>query len=236
MKSVLYYVIPKKIINGTLFYAMEYFLTLNEIEPTSLILKCDKETYKFILECFHVKYDYDFALDSLIICSNFTTLLKIIDDNVLILDTNTYKRCKSLIKTSIYLYSENGKNELFENTYGYYTYQTFRIKNRLKLALKYHRMCPEKIKEITSSGLMKNTTKQPNEFMNFMKAKTWKYIHNTFDTNNRFIIEARYFNKKLLIQESETFINDSIQDRFTSSIDEFILDTKDKLIKDFINE
>jgi len=224
---------PNKIINGTLFYAMEYFLTLNEIEPTQLILKCDIKTYNFIMECFHIKYNYNHKLDKFILHSNYTSLPKLIKNNVLILDTQTYNKCKYLIKNKIFLYSQNGKNDVFDNTYGFYKYQNFKIKTRLKLGLKYHKKYIELYDSFSSAIDMKNTTKLPNNFTNIMKVKNWHYVHNGFDTNNRFIIEARYFNKNITIQESTELIDDSINDRLTSNIEEFILDKNDKLIKDF---
>jgi len=235
MKSVLYYVMPEKIINGTLFYAMEYFLIINEIEPTKLILKCDIKTYDFIIECFHIKYNYDYKLDKFILYSNYTSLPKHIKNNVLILDTQTYKKCKCLIKSKIFLYSQNGKNDIFNKTYGFYKYQNFNIKTRLKLGLKYYKKYTELYDNFSSAGNMKNTSKKPNIFTNLMEYKNWYYKHNTFDTNNRFIIEARYFNKNLSIQEYEKF-DDSIDDRLNSNINNFILDTNDMMIKEFIDE
>jgi len=235
MKSVLYYVMPNKIINGTLFYAMEYFLILNEIKPTQFILKCDIKTYNFIIECFHIKYNYNHKLDEFILCSNYTSLPKLIKNNVLILDTQTYNKCKYLIKNKIFLYSQNGKNDTFDNTYGFYEYQNFKIKTRLKLGLKYHKKYTEIYDDFSSAGNMINTSKKPNVFLNLMEYKNWVYKHNTFDTNNRFIIEARYFNKNLSIQEYEKF-DDSINDRLNSNINNFVLDVNDIMIKGFNNE
>jgi len=82
---------------------------------------------------------------------------------------------------------------------------------------------------------MINTSKKPNVFLNLMEYKNWVYKHNTFDTNNRFIIEARYFNKNLSIQEYEKF-DDSINDRLNSNINNFVLDVNDIMIKGFNNE
>jgi hypothetical protein len=235
VKSVLYYVIPEKIINGTLFYAMEYFLTLNEIEPTRLILKCDDGIFNYIMKIFKLKYDYDKSLDNYIVNSNYTSLLKIIDNNVLILDTRTYKKCKSLIKYDIYLYSENGDNDLFQTTYGFYDYQTFMRKNRLKLAFKYHRNYTSNKDMFVSSPNTHKTTfdsKQPNNYVNLLEYKHWHYNHNGFDTNNRFIPEARYFNKTL--SHSDIKFDDSIEDRLTVDLEDLTLTTNDILIKDFL--
>jgi len=239
VKSVLYYVMPKKIINGTLFYAMEYFLVLNEIEPTQLILRTDEATFSKIMEVFSAKYNYDKKLNEFIIFSNYTNLLKIINDKVLILDTNTYIKCKPLIRYSIFLYSENGNNEVSTNTYGYYNYQKFNRRERLKLGLKYHKKYEEKYEVFRSSLDMHKINgedaKKPNTFMNLMEYKTWKYVHNGFDTNNRFVIEARYFNKELIIDNKLDF-DDSIQDRLQSPIEEFILDASDSMIQDFLKD
>jgi hypothetical protein len=233
MKSVLYNVKTKKIINGTLFYAMEYFLVLNEIEPTQLILKCDKKIYDFILECFDIKYDYDKNLNKLIKYASYTEIHKLTDDKVLILDNYTFHSCKNLTKNTVYHYSDKGENEITDTSYGFYDYQTFKHKVRLKLALSYHKRYKETQENFTSSlNVVKGeNSKKPNKFKNLMEVKNWHYEHNGFDSGNRFIIEARYFNKNLT--HSDIKFDDSVYDRLHSDIGNFILTKDDKLIKDF---
>jgi len=227
---------PQKIINGTLFYVIEYFLVLNEIEPTLLILKCDKKIFDYIITIIKIKYKYNKLLDNLIKNTKYTELPKLIQNSVLILDTNTYYKCKPLIKQKIFLYSQNGKNSLVENTYGFYNYQVFKHKVRLKLALSYHKEYNEIYNTFNSSPKMNITkdSKNPNKFQNIMEYKHWHYIHNGFDTNNRFIPEARYFNKQL--SHTKIIFNDSINDRLITPIENLILTKYDRLIKDFINE
>lgn len=228
---------PNKIINGTLFYAMEYFLVLNEITPTQLILKCDLKTFEFILDVFNTKYNYNKCLNTRIIRSEYTTLPKYIKNNVLILDTNTYKKCKHFIKPTIYFYSQNNTIIETKNTYGFYSFQSFNFKNRLKLGLTYHKHYDELYDTFSSSLNMQKVkqigaNKKPNTFINLMLYKKWKYIHNGFDNNNRFIVEARYFNKTLIIDNQQDF-DDSIDDRYNTDINEFILDKNDILIQNF---
>lgn len=221
---------------------MEYFLISNEIKKTYLILFCEKRDVKFIKDILHKKYSYDIKLDSQILfLHKYTELPKIKIDNALVLDENTYEKLNIFINyKEIFLYSLNKTthNIIYpKNTYGFYDYQYYSSNNKvdLKLAFKYFKKYAE-VYELFSSGVnMAITTKKSSLFKNIPEYKQLLYIHNGFDTANRFIPEGRYLNKNISIEQKSIF-NDSINYRMNCNINDLELNISDKLIKDFLGK
>lgn len=256
MKSIIYEVIPDKIINGTLFYCLEYFLTSLEIsKDVLLILYCsNKKQENIIKNAFNEKYNSKYLnenLENIKFCYDFKEMNYLVQKSrVLFLDIRSFNKFRFLSK-DILVYAHNSikiKPEPYIKIYGFFHYQHYNIKNRLKIGFKYHKIFNKNDNLIFDSSpnmpKTKNIFKQPNIFFNIFKhcSKIAYTQTSKKDTNNRITLEAIYHKKELEIffnyKLLETF-NDSLNDRikliYSKRLNLVELNKDDRIIQDFIN-
>ena len=263
MNAITYHVNSHKKINGTLFYCFEYYLFLKQYIPNLkfILLNTPDEDMSMIRDIFIEKYLItDFECINLI---KFTDFAKLSIKNLLILDINTYKKIKDfsykIQKIRIYSndthpYLNKKPNHIF---YGWYYYQRFNFKTRLKLYKELHRTFPKKGNKILVTSLHGDNkqilydlklnpeetfVKKLNEHNSNLFENIYKLIYwhsGNFDTNNRSLIEAKLHNLELEVYLNGNE-NDSIKERYDmiqqGKINEFYLDKNDILIKDFIKD
>lgn len=263
MNAVLYHVNSHKKINGTLFYCFEYYSLLKQYIPDLkfILLNTTNEDMSMIRDIFVEKY----LIDN-VECIN---LVKITDfarlpiKNLLILDINSYKKIKDfsfkiknirIYSNDTHEYLNKKHNHIF---YGWYNYQKYNFKTRLKLFKQLHKTFEHKGTKTLVTSLHGDFTQilkklnlkeqdvyvkklnshNPNLFENINKLIYWH--SGNFDTNNRSLIEACLHNLKL-----EVYLNgyetDSIKERYDmiqqGNIADFWLDENDILIRDFIDD
>ena len=141
---------PEKIINGSTFYAFEYFMALNKITPKTsrLVIRIPEyfeETKKLIIESFQEKYNCNIHIQ---FCKRKTDVLKLLvyAKCVLFLDIFSFKKYKD-ISIQKFVYSnefyEEDYNKLSDNVknttkfYGWYDYQYHNIGCTTKLKINF---------------------------------------------------------------------------------------------------
>jgi len=258
MISVYYHFLKNKKVNGTLFYCFEYFEFLNRFEDTYFYIhKINEEDLEFVKNIFKERYEFDHTLlDKIIATDDIKSVYKSQSPKNLCLDIRTFDTIGPLIQGDFYVFV-NGNNDQSEYVltrskmknikyYGSYEYQNFDEYNILKLNFDIFKKfdSPSESEQFESSGGMKNIrnkhSKKPSTFINiFEKYKTFKYIHNTMDTNNRFIPECFYYGRELefvdecKIQDSSIF---RYNDCKSGNLNKYRLDKDDKIIQDILND
>jgi hypothetical protein len=242
--GVIYYWQPHNKINGSLFYAYEYFVELKQLnKDTDFIIvgKVSDSDYRLINKAFSLKYKEDIYpkfhpifLDSILKLSG----LKL--ERTLFVDMKSYNKCHFLVdKDNCHLYCNN-KDHIDPGVsqpkyiYGYYHYQFFNIMVPLKLKFDIFKDIPydsliEKhntwfisspninLNEISDHIPNDYDFKQPNKYLNiFEEYNKILYIHNgILDTNNRLIPEAFFYDKILKVKFiKEEYKMDSIAERY----------------------
>jgi hypothetical protein len=182
-------------------------------------------------------------------------------DKVLFLDVKSYNEIYWLNPNGIkYLYCNNTKDMKLgipypiTTIYGYYDYQKFFKRTRLKLKFDIFKELQSDIKN--NKTYVSSLSSTVNDIRAFLppdyifKTHTQNlniydtvnnilYVHNgALDTNNRLIPEAKFYKKNLnVIFVKDEYKNDSIYDRYTSNdLNEYWLTENDILIKDFLND
>lgn len=263
MNAVLYHVNSHKKINGTLFYCFEYYSLLKQYIPNLkfILLNTSDEDMSMIRDIFIEKYLID-TVDCINL-SKITDFARLSVKNLLILDINSYKKMKDfsykiesirIYSNDIHEYLNKKSNHIF---YGWYPYQRYNFKTRLKLFKQLHRTYKDKGSKILVTSLhgdfkqilndlnlkeqdvyiKKLNTHNPNLFQNINKLIYWH--SGNFDTNNRSLIEACLHKLDLEIYLNG-YESDSIKERYDmilqGKINDFWLDENDILIKDFIHD
>lgn len=261
MNAVFYNSIKGKRINGTLFYSFEYFVFLkqfiNDIE--FLIADTDVEYFKAI---FKEKYNFDHKLldDIKPITKIGFTQLDI--DNLLVLDMQSYNAIRDLafnVKT-VNVYSTQSHSFLDTKPnhrfYGWYNYQTFNKRTRLKFYLDIHKTFETKgnktfvsylngdgVQILSDLNLDPDTvyTKRLNQHNENLFANVDKIVYyhtGHLDTNNRIVVESYIHNIPLEIHFNG-HTNDSIFERATeldhNGLDQFAMTQDDVMIRDFLD-
>jgi len=252
--SVYYHFLKDKKVNGTLFYCFEYFEYLSRYEKNTyfLIYQINSEDLEFVKNIFKSKYNFDYILlDRIISINSIKEIYEFQGLKNLILDIRTFNSVYSLIQGSIFAFvNERGalprskmKNIYF---YGSYDYQSYDIYCTLKFNFDIFKQSnnPLNGKVFTSGGLLnklgRENSKKPNEFFNiFDEYESFRYIHNTLDVNNRFIVECFYYNRDLeFVQEIR--LRDSAVIRFEDCIRGHImkyrLDYFDRIVQDILDD
>ena len=190
-------------------------------------------------------------------------------DIILYLDTRSFESTKAFFKNSKILFFCSNVNDFrnlkainFNNVkvFGFYDYQQIPLKNvkTIKENLRFYfdifpkieksenktfvsspNTLPKNIEENLKDYFTKRKSENiPNLFEKFNK---FLYYHDSIDTNNRLIIEAIFYNKKIEIIEPK-IIKDSIHIRnkeFQKKGKDMLLDYKlsknDKIIESIIN-
>ncbi len=246
------------VINGILFYCIEHYLYLSKKMDVELCIIYDGDI-NYIKEIIQNKYFIsDEELDN-IKHIKILDVLRTSTRKALILDTDTYCFLSSFSKRieKIFLYS-NDNNYIKrpqDITYGFYDYQNFDIKERLKLGFEFMKpkiphinktFCSAPIYEfekIDKDHIEKISTydvtyKNFNKDLDVFKFKEIIYYHTkNLDRNNRIIPEAFYFGNKItLINNIRT--NDSVNERYNiclnSGYKTFEINDNYKLTKDFL--
>lgn len=264
MNAVLYNFITHKKINGTLFYCFEYFCLLKKYNSDIkfVIFNCSFDDLNYIKSIFNDKYSFNEQfLDDIIVIQRYSDIIKLKLKNVLTLDVRTYETLYAFLqKSKIFAYANDShqflNKNLNHNFYGWYDFQTFNIKNRLKIYKEIHKtfnnkgnkilitsLCGDNIQIAKTLKLDLNNIliKQSSDhnFNMFSQINKIIYWHTgNLDRNNRSIIESVIHNIELEVYLNG-FFKDSISERFNSvkngNADEYFLDEHDILVQDFLN-
>lgn len=259
MKCILYVSKKHKKINGTLFYCYEYFSFLNQFTDVKfLILNADEKDFELFNNIFKEKYSNYNIVKHNIINVNRTDLLKLNINTLLFLDIVSYEKSLMFISKvkNILMYSNNGHKYNIEKTYGFYDYQKFNYKTRLKFFIDIHKTYNEHKNKTFISALeadntkvlfdiglkiddvyMKENNKHHSEFFKNVNKIIYWHVGN-LDKNNRLIVEAYIHNLDCEVY-CNGYFNDSVFERYNelkqNGLNEFNLTHDDILIKDFLN-
>lgn len=264
MNVVLYHSNKHKKINGTLFYAFEYYCLIKESIPDLKYILFNatnddlKEIKRILLNKYNVPSSY---IEDITNKEKYVDILKLNIKNLLILDVHTYERIKdfTLNIDNVKIYSNDSHdflnlkdNHIF---YGWYKYQIFNKKTRLKIYKEIHKTYEKKGNKVYLSspnskygfitkelGLNQDDiiTKLPNKTDDdlFEKINKIIYYYAQSDTNNRIIVEAYIHN--IEVELHNVFAYDSVQERYDTikagNVSELFLTNDDILIKDFIKD
>lgn len=260
MNAIIYNVLNNKQINGTLFYAFEYYVFLLKYTDLNLIIFGDADS-GFIKSIFNDKYNVDDAvIERIIFINRHRDLITLNLKNVMFLDLRSYSSLKPFIRHAKFKVYSN-KIERYEDDrsifYGFYNYQHFNKKTRLKFFQNIHNIYTEKgnllfvsslagdnekiIKELNlnEKEVLVKTLNVHNENL-FKRIDKIIYYHTgMLDVNNRIIVEAYIHNIPIRIIFNGHF-NDSVFERYNelsqNGLGEFILTDDDILIKDFLKD
>lgn len=266
MNVVLYHTNSNKKINGTLFYCFEYFIFLKQHLPDIkyFLLNTDDEELELFKSVFNDKYLFDpLYLDDIVTVNKYTDFMRYDINNLMILDVNTYKKIRHFTHgiNSIRVYSNDTHsfldikpNHVF---YGWYDYQIFNIKTRLKLYSEIHRTFdskgggvfisspePNNRVVVDKLGLSEDRVyvKKFNEHITnlFENIDSVVYWHtDKKDTNNRVVVESFIHDIPITIYYNG-YENDSIWDRYdvmtNGNPKDLFLGLDDILIRDFLHD
>jgi len=256
MNKIILDVNEHNIINGTLFYCVEHFLYLSKYTNINLCIIFNNNINiikNIIKEKYFITND---ELDNIIQIKSLD-LLKTNTNKAMILDSRTYNIILPFASkiNKIFLYSNdnnhNARNK--DNIYGFYKYQKFNIKERLKLGFQFMKpkiphinktFCSHLLKGSIDKKLIENTATYNVSYKNFskdldiFKCKEIIYYHTKeLDRNNRIIPEAFYFGNKLTLINN-TYTKDSINERYYICLHQgykvFQINEDYKLTKDFL--
>lgn len=260
--AIVYYTKDHKMINGTLFYCFEYFIFLKRYIPELVFVVCnaDDRDLTSYREIFLDKYTFpENYLEDIL---NFKSRVSYVGaklKNILILDVHTYDRmlCFLGVAQNVLVYSNENHNHLNEREnhtfYGFYDYQRFNKKVRLKLYPQIHKTYDDskKKKIFVSSGnspneiykdvynndeviYKKNTT---HLFEMFKYIKEVHYLPTLFDLNNRIVVESFIHNIPFKVLGEK--VMDSVQERLLllekGNLSDLSLDRGDTMIGDYVN-
>lgn len=263
MNCVAYSLIDHKKINGTLFYGFEYFVLLRDLgwDVQFLILNTSESDLDYIKDVFINKYKFNLDyLNNIIGVKRYTGVYKLQIENVIILDVLTYEKHHMLLGASNILVYSNDVHD-FLNTkdnvifYGWYDYQIYNKKNRLKVYDSIHKtyakhdnktfisspdidhdLIIEKLHLDPKDILIKDNIKVI--FNLFEKINNIIYYQSRVDTNNRLIVEAYIHGINFSLYNNDGFDYDSLIDRrdliSSGNVNQLLLDKNDMMIKDFI--
>jgi len=266
MNVILYNSNNHKTINGTLFYCFEYFLYIKQYQPDIkyFILNADLDNFEMFKSVFKEKYTFDHKfLEDFVLIPKLTDIARSDIKNLLILDINTYTKVRYFLSKvdNVRIYSND--THKFINTkpnhtfYGWYPYQIFNIKERLKLYKEVHITYNTKGDSIFLSSPQKDNDSIVLKLgLDENKVYTKKYLqHNEklfenineiiywhtgqLDKNNRIVAESYLHDIpiKVYLNGNE---NDSIKERHdiicNGDPDVLFLSDDDKLIRDFLND
>jgi hypothetical protein len=256
---LIYHNIKHKLINGTLLYAFEYYIFLRQYTDLEFFI-FDATEYELtkIKNIFKDRYVFNHKyLDDV----KSAGIREIYDaskryDKAIILDHRTYNTIYPVLKNiHILCYAQNytpfeRKDNL--TLYGYYPYQDFDVKEKLQFNFTIY----PNISDVKTNKTLVTTL---NADKNILKSKypdaifrdTHNHITNIFetfdtliyyhgdgiDTNNRLIVEAFYYNKKVILINNG-WQNDSVYFRYhdinENGIQSYILTENNKMIKEYL--
>jgi hypothetical protein len=227
--SIIYKILPNKKINGSLFYAFEYFKFIKDnfkdISIKLIIYNESSDNKNFYFSTFKDKYSGDLENDfkDIFFISGFVDLYNITKTNTktVYFDVRSYEDTYAFMKSDLLVYvNQNVKNQkdgvsISKNKkltkFGYYDYQNYDVKTPLKIYFDIHKKPRKTKKGIFVSSPLKISSeylkhkdfrsKENNKNIEnlFEKFDKFVYYHNGKDTNNRLILECYYFGKDIEI-------------------------------------
>jgi len=226
MKNAIVYLSKSnKLINGSLFYAFEYYLYLKQFyNALEFLVIVDDESLDVIKKIMLDKY-HDGLFNENEICN--VNILKLRNyDNIITFDSNTFMNIRPLTKA--FLISYANEDILYENSncklFNYYDYQKAvdAIKTPLRLGLQFQKRYlfddgklfysfPKKHLvniEIPDEALTKNDMLHHKKLFKSISHVT--YIHTGLDKNNRIIVEGFYHNKVVKFIEESKIIDSAV--------------------------
>lgn len=266
MNAVLYNSNSHKKINGTLFYCFEYFLFLKNQTPDLkyILLNTSEKDVEMFKGIFQEKYHFDESvLNDIINLTKITDYIKLDVQNLLVLDIHSYEKVKDFTgkAKSVRIYSNESHKHLNKKPhhkfYGFYDYQDFNYKTRLKFLIPAHKTFKKKGNKtfVTSLNIdysivvndlglnkdeifVKNLNSHNSNLFESVDKMIYYHSGNT-DTNNRAVVEA-FIHKIPLKVYLNGYEHDSIKERhqelLKSGLGDFRLTKDDILISDFLGD
>ena len=267
MNVVLYRSNAGKKINGTLFYSFEYYVFLKQFVPDLkyYILNATNSDIEYFKDIFKDKYIFDLSYLEDILPISLIEIPKLQIDTVLIFCVKTYESVKDLLWNSKHVRIYSNKSHKFLNNnpshtfYGWYDYQQFHKKTRLKFYIDIHKTFREHRDRVFLSSISpsRETMKEIQDYLNLDSDGIYIKKHNEHnknlfaninkivywhtgapDANNRTVVEAYIHNIPLELY-LHNHHDDSVYDRVETikkqGLSPFVLSTDDILIKDFLN-
>lgn len=262
MNCVIYGLIQNKKINGSLFYAFEYFAFVKQntdIDIKFILFDASEDDLNYIKEVFRDKYTVsEDILNCMMYYKKPTTLLKLGIKQAMMFDMRTYSKVRPFIKGKIHCYYNkldfHCKQNDKDSFYGFYSYQPSKFQTRLKFYTDIHKTFEEHgdetfisspwaiTEDITDIIDVQNPlTKDLNTHIDnlFKRINKIIYWHNgTLDANNRIVVEAAIHGIEIDIHFNNNE-NDSVYERYQAlkdGIHKFVLTTDDIMIKNFVKD
>lgn len=265
MNAILYHSNKHKKINGTLFYCFEYFVYLKKSLPNLkyILLNTSDEDLEWFKSIFIEKYNFDESfLNDIINLEKLVTFVNLNVENLMILDIHSYNIVKDFTGKvkNVFVYSNESHNYVDKKDnhqfYGFYDYQNFNYKTRIKLYKDIHKTFEKHGNKIFISSLNPDLNlmisklklnredvfvKEMNSHNKNLFESIYKLIYwhsGNADTNNRALPEAVIHDLELEVHLNG-YENDSIKERYnlikTGKESELWLDDSDILLKDFLD-
>jgi hypothetical protein len=267
MNVILYRSNKGKKINGSLFYSFEYFVFLKQFVPDLkfYILNASNSDIEYFKDIFKDKYSFNLSYLEDILSIFLIEIPKLYLETVLIFCVKTYESVKDLLWNSKHVRVYSNKSHNFLNTkpnhtfYGWYDYQQFNKKTRLKFYTDIHKTFTEHKDNVLLSSVLptKETMIEMQRYLNLDADRIYTKKHNEHNTNlfaninkivywhtgvpdanNRTVVEAYIHNIPLELYLHNNH-NDSVYDRVETikeqGLTPFVLSTDDILITDFLN-
>jgi hypothetical protein len=256
---LIYHNIKHKLINGTLFYAFEYYIFLRQYKDLEFFI-FDATEYELtkIKNIFKNRYNFNHKyLDDV----KSASIKDIYDAShrykkAIILDHRTYNNVYMFLKKiDILCYAQNHtpfKRKPNLKLYGYYQYQDYDIKEKLQFNFTIYPIISDiKTNKKFITILNADIEMLKNKYPNAIFRDTHNHINNIFetfdtliyyhgdgiDTNNRLIVEAFYYNKEVILIDNG-YQNDSVYFRYIdikeNGIQSYKLTKNNKMIKDYL--
>jgi hypothetical protein len=263
--AVVYYINDHNKINGSFYYAFEYFYLLQQHSLCTLYIVAKrklKEDEILSLNAIKDKYDIE-EIDI-----QFCTTVQMYTYNVrkaLFVDVSSYKRLRGFVRGEHFVYSnethDNYRSPNGTTYFGYYDYQKFDIKSTLKLNFSIFKQIENCKTETTflsyvnkgksdsceiaviaekynlKNILMKSDIKIIKNLFNIIDQIV--YVHIGLDTNNRIIVEAAWYNIPIIIEERTT-IEDSTtlrqKDIKDGQLQKYTLDKNDLMVQTILKD
>ncbi len=257
MNAVVYSSKPNKQINGSLFYAYEYYRLLADMGEIISFIIVGANDQALIASVLDDKYE-GFEPSHIVFVDRIG-LMKLDMANALMVNTDTYRELKPYLGKvkRIHLYC-NKPDEFVDSrmtTYGWYDYQPHDTKVRLKVYNRIHRLFIRRGKYTFVSsaygdndaiaeqlGLTNVLPKLDNAYYPHLFEQIDRIVYwhtGKNDANNRLVVEACLHTIPMSVYLNGHIL-DSIHDRMCLVADgrlsELLLDEKDEMIQMFIKD
>ncbi len=249
MKAVIYRFQEHHKINGSLYYAIEYYLFLRQYIEIELFIVDGKNHTELINKVWCDKYSCPPKYKT----PTRIDLLRYKNDltKVLIIDVRTHNELKEFLYCNIVQFV-NEKVVKYSNIkyFGSYDYQNYDYFSYLKLGCEFHKKFTNGKKIFISSVNMAKvdvSKYQSKEYIiktnsinyNNLFNEIYKiiYHHEQLDTNNRIVIEAIYHNKQLEIIDNfhkRDSISLRLNDLRNNKISKYLISDECPMVKEML--